>query len=81
MTLARGAELTVERIRGVLGRRGSKATIFDVFPLRIFERDYIAAVLARCGWNQSLAARHLGIGRNTLMRKIRQFKLDRSEAA
>ena len=38
-------------------------------------------VLSRCNWNQSLAARRLGIGRNTLMRKIKTFGLDKAEVA
>lgn len=79
--LARTGELTAERIRTVLGRRPRRHLAPDVFPLRELERDYIATVLARCNWNQSLAARRLGIGRNTLMRKIKSFKLEKSEAA
>jgi transcriptional regulator of acetoin/glycerol metabolism len=81
LAIAHGGELTVDRIRSVLGRRTTRQPLVGVFPLRTLERDYIASVLVRCNWNQSLAARHLGIGRNTLMRKIRVFKLDRSEAA
>ncbi|HEY2387035.1 MAG TPA: sigma 54-interacting transcriptional regulator [Candidatus Binatia bacterium] len=81
LALTRGQELTAERIRTVLGRRPRRYVAPDVFPLRELERDYIATVLARCNWNQSLAARRLGIGRNTLMRKIKSFKLERSEAA
>jgi transcriptional regulator of acetoin/glycerol metabolism len=73
-------EVTPERIRAVLGRRPRRYAAPDVFPLRQLERDYIAGVLSSCNWNQSLAARRLGIGRNTLMRKIKTFGL-RSEAA
>ena len=81
LALTRGGELTAERIRTVLGRRPRRHVAPDVFPLRELERDYIGTVLARCNWNQSLAARRLGIGRNTLMRKIKSFKLEKSEAA
>ena len=35
------------------------------------ERDYIAHVLRSCDGNRSAAARALGIGRNTLARKLR----------
>ena len=47
----------------------------DVFstPIRSLaevERDYVAHVLRACGGNRSEAARRLGIGRNTLARKI-----------
>jgi DNA-binding NtrC family response regulator len=81
LALTRGGELTAERIRTVLGRRPRRHVAPDVFPLRELERDYIATVLMRCKWNQSLAARRLGIGRNTLMRKIKSFKLENCEAA
>ena len=78
---ARGADISAERIRAVLGRRPRRYAAADVFPLRQLERDYIATVLSRCNWNQSLAARRLGIGRNTLLRKIKTFGLDKAEAA
>jgi len=81
LALTRTGELTAERVRTVLGRRPRRHLAPDVFPLRELERDYIATVLVRCNWNQSLAARRLGIGRNTLMRKIKSFKLEKSEAA
>ena len=80
LALSRGTEVTAERIRAVLGRRPRRYAAPDVFPLRQLERDYIAGVLSSCNWNQSLAARRLGIGRNTLMRKIKTFGL-RSEVA
>lgn len=81
LPVARGGEISVERIRAVLGRRPRRHAAPDVFPLRQLERDYIAAVLSSCNWNQSLAARRLGIGRNTLMRKIKSFGLGRAEYA
>jgi Nif-specific regulatory protein len=42
----------------------------DVAPLVDVERDYVRWVLAECGGNKSEAARRLGIGRNTLARKL-----------
>jgi DNA-binding NtrC family response regulator len=80
LALSPGTEVTAERIRVVLGRRPRRYAAVDVFTLRQLERDYIAGVLSTCDWNQSLAARRLGIGRNTLMRKIKTFGL-RSEVA
>ena len=44
------------------------------------ERGYIARVLDVSGWNQSEAARRLGIHRNTLRRKIREYRLTPSAA-
>ena len=81
LRLARGAEITAKRLHAVLGPRPSRPADPDVLSLRQLERDYIATVLGRCNWNQSLAARRLGIGRNTLLRKIKSLKLERSEAA
>ena len=43
---------------------------FDVRPLAEVERAAIEAALAACGGNRSDAARRLGIGRNTLLRKL-----------
>ncbi|MFA4873704.1 MAG: sigma-54 dependent transcriptional regulator [bacterium] len=42
-------------------------------PLRAVEASHIAEVLAQCGWNISQAAHQLGIGRDTLYRKIKQY--------
>jgi DNA-binding NtrC family response regulator len=45
--------------------------------LEILEQTHIARVLEESGWNQSAAARRLGIHRNTLRRKIRDYQLHR----
>ena len=42
----------------------------ELRPLRDVERDYIDHVVARCGGNRTQAAKVLGIGRNTLIRKL-----------
>lgn len=78
---AHGTSPRLDHLRAVVGRRSREQPPPDVFPLRDLERDYIHAVLISCGWNQSLAARRLGIGRNTLLRKIKTFGLGRAEAA
>jgi DNA-binding protein Fis len=41
-----------------------------------FEKRFIKRVLDKANGNQSKAARELGIHRNTLSRKIDDFKLD-----
>ena len=43
----------------------------DVLPLKEMERRYVLAVVEACGGNRSDAARRLGIGRNTLLRKLK----------
>ena len=45
--------------------------VTDLRSLREVELDYIAHVLESVGGNRSAAARLLGIGRNTLLRKIK----------
>ena len=40
-----------------------------------FEREYIRRVLEKTHWNQTIAARMLGIHRNTLLGKIEQLEL------
>jgi DNA-binding protein Fis len=42
-----------------------------------FEKRFIKSVLDRAAGNQSRAAHILGIHRNTLSRKIVEYKLDR----
>jgi len=43
--------------------------------LDVLEQAQIAKVLEETGWNQSAAAKRLGIHRNTLRRKIRDYQL------
>ena len=45
--------------------------------LRVFERAFIAQVLARTNGNLSRAADTLGIHRNTLSRKVAEYRLRR----
>lgn len=44
----------------------------DLRPLEDVEMDHIQRVLRKCKNNQAKAARMLGIGRNTLWRKLKQ---------
>ncbi len=43
-----------------------------------FEKKFIKRVLERLNGNQSRAAKILGIHRNTLSRKVGEYKLDHS---
>ncbi|ACG72972.1 sigma54 specific transcriptional regulator, Fis family [Anaeromyxobacter sp. K] len=78
--VARGAEIRPEHLPEELtapaapagaaprgGAPGPVATLAEV------ERAHVLAVLERCGGSQAEAARALGIGRNTLWRKLKAY--------
>ncbi|MEQ9320695.1 MAG: helix-turn-helix domain-containing protein, partial [Polyangiaceae bacterium] len=44
-----------------------------VLPLAEVEKRHILRVLDRVGGNQTVAAKLLGIGRNTLARKLKRY--------
>lgn len=46
-------------------------------PLEAVEREHILRVLKQCSWNQSKAAWVLGVHRNTLRKKIKEYNLAR----
>ena len=77
----RASHISAERLRIVLGRRPYRAVGCDTIPLRQLQREYITLVLARCGGNQSIAAKRLGIGRGTLTRRLRQSVRKKIRAA
>jgi Nif-specific regulatory protein len=79
VVLAPGPEITAGLLRlgpeaGVPASRAEAdgAFLTPLRPLREVERAYIEHVLARCEGNRSAAARLLGIGRNTLVRKLNE---------
>ena len=72
---ARRDAILAERVRRILLSRGRPLSISDIVPIDDVERAYIIAVLHMCRGNQSLAARRLGIGRNTLRRRILSLRL------
>lgn len=55
--------------------KAPSAPRFAPRPLDAVEREHIAATLAACDGNRTIAARSLGIGRNTLLRKISRYRL------
>jgi DNA-binding NtrC family response regulator len=65
----------IQAQRGVVRAKGGAGGLQEV------ERDYILAVLNRDGWNFSRSARDLGIARNTLLKKIKEYELSRPSEA
>ena len=63
--------------RAAAGRRGGNSDPsgnVDVAPLESVELRHILQVLRQCKYNQAKAARALGIGRNTLWRKLKRAR-------
>jgi Nif-specific regulatory protein len=60
--------------RALFGRPpSSREPQEEVLELEAVERQHILSVMRRAGDNQTLAARLLGIGRNTLARKLKKY--------
>jgi Fis family transcriptional regulator len=74
--------LTLERadvkdqLEGLVSQMVERGILFDE-AIGEFEKRFIKRVLDRVQGNQSRAAELLGIHRNTLSRKIMEYKLDR----
>jgi len=66
----RGLVISADRIRNELGARPRRHVALGIVPLKQVERDYLLNVMERCAGNQTLAARRLGIGRSTLVRRL-----------
>ena len=72
--LARGGEVDVEHLpEELIAGDAPLARAARLRPLADVEREHVLAVLDACGGNQVEAARVLGIGRNTLWRKLRSI--------
>jgi len=76
---SRGAVISADRIRSELGARPRRHVAPGIVPLRQVERDYLLSVMRRCGGNQTLAARRLGIGRSTLLRHLHALGYNRPD--
>ena len=50
--------------------------IGDDISLAAAETRHLRAVLEHCQWNRSRAARELGIGYNTLLRKMKKYGIE-----
>jgi Nif-specific regulatory protein len=80
VVLGEDAEIGPEQLALPLGRAGGGAKAaaasgaeFRARPLAEVEREHILKTLAAAGDNRSHAAELLGIGRNTLLRKLKQY--------
>lgn len=64
-----------DQLEGLIAQMVEKGILFDE-AVGEFEKRFIKKVLDRTEGNQSRAAELLGIHRNTLSRKIGEYKLD-----
>ena len=65
-----------EQLEKLIEEMVAKGILYDDAH-REFERRFIACVLTRCGGNLSRAAKTLGLHRNTLSRKVTEYRLRR----
>lgn len=65
-----------DQLEGLVNQMVERGILFDEAVCE-FEKRFIKRVLDRAQGNQSRAAEALGIHRNTLSRKIGEYKLDR----
>ncbi|MGC1618092.1 MAG: helix-turn-helix domain-containing protein [Candidatus Acidiferrum sp.] len=63
-----------DQLEGLVIQMVDKGILFDE-AIEEFEKRFIKRVLDRANGNQSRAAQVLGIHRNTLSRKINEYKL------
>ncbi len=75
VVLCEGSEIGSEQLALPPGGRGAAAggAEFRPRPLAEVEREHILKTLASVGDNRSRAAELLGIGRNTLLRKLKDY--------
>ncbi len=64
-----------DQLEGLVSQMVERGILFDE-AVGEFEKRFIKRVLDRTKGNQSRAAETLGIHRNTLSRKIGEYKLD-----
>jgi two-component system response regulator HydG len=73
VALAPGEVVEPEHLPDELRTGAAPGVTSTLRPLAAVERDHVLAVLAACGGNHAEAARVLGIGRNTLWRKLARY--------
>ncbi|HSC44364.1 MAG TPA: helix-turn-helix domain-containing protein [Candidatus Acidoferrum sp.] len=68
-----------DQLEGLVSQMVERGILFDE-AVGEFEKRFIKRILERADGNQCRAAKMLGIHRNTLSRKIGEYKLDHNGA-
>ena len=80
VNLAQGRSITPSSLPGHLRNRVSRVTprsdTFSIVPLAEVEKNHILEVYNRLDKNKSQTAKALGIGLNTLRRKLESYGID-----
>jgi len=76
--LTRSEQITKNDLTGLTTREGAVLAAGAVTPLSEVEKQHIKLCLEQLDWSISLCAEKLGIHRNTLRAKIKEFKLSRT---
>lgn len=75
LVFSRGEEITLEMLPPQL-RKESRESAAHPLSLSAMEKKHIHTICVRTGWNITQAAKLLGIGRQTLYRKLNQYQLE-----
>jgi two-component system response regulator HydG len=77
VVLTRSEQITKNDLTGLTSREGAATSDEAITPLSEVEKRHIKLCLDQLGWSLSLCAEKLGIHRNTLRAKIKEYKLSR----
>jgi Fis family transcriptional regulator len=64
-----------DQLEALVGQMVERGILLEEAVIE-FEKKFIKCALERTGGNQSRAARELGIHRNTLSRKVDEYRID-----
>lgn len=78
IVLTRSTALTRDDLAGLSSKGGATTPTRAIRPLSDVEREHIAYCLNELDWNIGQTAESLGIHRNTLRAKIKEYRLSRS---
>ena len=81
IVLTRSDLITREDLTGLSSEPEDSPAKQTIRPLAELEKDHIRFCLNHFKWNMNLSAEHLGIHRNTLRAKIKEYGLTRPESA